>query len=70
MKLFNNSTKRVWFVTALLAVISSTTSFAQTDERKEIEESAKAERNEKLGEVVVSSLRINRKLMETCVYTR
>ena len=59
MKLFNNSTKRVWFVTALLAVISSTTSFAQTDERKEIEESAKAERNEKLGEVVVSSLRIN-----------
>ena len=49
MKLFNNSTKRVWFVTALLAVISSTTSFAQTDERKEIEESAKAERNEKLG---------------------
>ena len=65
MKLFNNSTKRVWFVTALLAVISSTTSFAQTNERKEIEESAKAERNEKLGEVVVSSLRINRKLMET-----
>src|SRR5574344_922807 len=66
MGLFNGHKHNLWIIAAVLAVFSSTALLAQTKERKEIKDTTNvAERSDTLGEVVVSSLRINRKLMET-----